>query len=110
MAGELVAGKSTYIARGHREPYELPDQHTAEFIELGSARCIALNTPDAGGEYHVLAVEETEDKIIVRAGGPMGEVGPGRWGSPMGTQPRLSSATPSCTRGQRRGARGRRAR
>ena len=63
MAGEIVAGKRTYIERHGRE-FELPDQHTVKVNESEGLQTVALHTPGAGGTYFVARIEETVDRVI----------------------------------------------
>lgn len=79
VAGELVEGKRTFIARGDAEPYELPEQHTAEWLEGSERRYVTLATPGEGGIYRVLSIEDADDRIVVRVGETLAQHGSGAW-------------------------------
>lgn len=64
---ELVPGKRTFIERGGVE-FELPEQHSAKWIELQGARCLSLHTPQQGGWYYVESVDEETDRVVVHLG------------------------------------------
>lgn len=62
-----MPGKATFIERGGVE-FELPDQHTAKWMELKGARVLSLHTPQQGGWYCVESVDEEADRVVVHLG------------------------------------------
>jgi hypothetical protein len=83
MASELVEGKRTFIARRGRQPYEIPDEHSARW---GDGRDeIHLEVPQvAGGLYSVDEIEEGDDTIVVWVGAMIAGAGPSGLSSPIG--------------------------
>jgi hypothetical protein len=85
MAGELIAGKRTFIRHRGRE-FELPETHFAELLEHDepTRRQISLRADGGHGVYSVVAIDETQDRVTVTVGewqtasGPVAVVSEGK--------------------------------
>ena len=65
-----------FIARAGRQPYELPEQHTATLSEYDGTPTVDLESPGAGGRYYIEKVDETDERIIVWVGEALIKQGP----------------------------------
>lgn len=66
-SNEIAPGKETVARRqGASWSFHLPKRHTIEVDR--EAGVVHLNMPDQGTTYHLAAVEETADEVIVKLG------------------------------------------
>lgn len=64
---ELVPGKETVVqACGAIWCFHLPRMHRIQIDDDG--RRVSLSTPESGSTYELVAVDETEDEVIVKLG------------------------------------------
>ena len=85
VAGEIVSGKRTFIARAEGEGFELPEGHQVNVVhgEDGEVVGATLRWGDHNSTYFA-TMDEGDDRVTLRLGMYFGSVGVGSSGDALG--------------------------
>ncbi len=87
-AQDVLQGKRVVIHPAGREPFGLPDTHSAEIVKIGSQdNCVHLKSPNGDGIYKILQLESRGEEVVIRTGESLIQGGPARWASEGARQP-----------------------